>query len=182
MEVMLDLETMSSASDAAIIAIGAVRFDIFSGTVRKGGTENGTFYQIVNLKSAQRVGGRIDPETIMWWLKQSEEARKALTEPESLPIEAVLKNFATWIREVPCTGIWGNGSDFDNVILNNSYQRLGQTAPWSYKMNRCYRTLQALNSQIPFARVGNYHNALDDAISQAGHLCSIVKHLNSKKV
>lgn len=176
---MLDLETFSSESEGAVISIGAVRFDPISGVVFDKTMEavNGTFYKVINAKSSQRAGGKIDADTIMWWFQQSDAARQALLE-SSDHIEVVLKVFSEWVRNIPCSGMWGNGADFDNVLLCNSYHRLGRTAPWSHKVNRCYRTINSLSHGIEFIREGVHHNALDDAISQARHLCKIVKKLS----
>lgn len=164
MHIMLDLETMSTAKDAAIIAIGAVRMDLTNGTL------GDTFYRVVNLKSAQRAGGRIDAETVMWWLYQSEDARNAIAGNDSMLIETALKEFNEWVRITPLHGIWGNGSDFDNVILENAYNRLGWTPSWSYRQNRCYRTMAARNPALDMQVA---HHALRDAIKQAKHLCEI---------
>jgi len=46
LDVMLDLETMGNGSSAAIIAIGAVEFDMVEGTL---GNE---FYSVVDLDSS----------------------------------------------------------------------------------------------------------------------------------
>lgn len=170
-QIMLDLETMSLAPDAAIIAIGAVRFDLNEPV--KEFTEEDTFYRVVNLKSAQRAGGRIDAETVLWWLQQSEEARMALTGDDSVLIDSALKDFAEWLREAPMEGIWGNGASFDNVALEGAYIRSGKTPPWSYKANRCYRTISALRPDIKREQLGTFHNALDDAKSQVQHLWQI---------
>lgn len=177
--IMLDLETLSNAPDAAIVAIGAVRFDPLSGAVwdKSAPAAGGTFYKVINATSTQRAGGRIDAATVMWWLQQSDEARLALTGDDSQPIEKGLQDFGDWFREIPCKGLWGNGADFDNVCLKGAYERLGRTAPWSYKINRCYRTVKAMSPQHELERQGTYHNALDDAVAQAQHLCKIVKEL-----
>ncbi len=169
-QIMLDLEFFSLAKDAAIASIGAVRFDKESGEL------GDTFYRVVNLKSSQRAGGRIDADTVMWWMQQSDAARGALCGDDSVLIDVALKEFADWVREERLDGIWGNGADCDNVILEGCYQRSGRTPPWSYEMNRCYRTMVVLHPQIQKAVfVGTAHNALDDAISQAKHLCEIFK-------
>lgn len=176
LDIMIDLETLSSASDAAMVAIGAVRFDLRNGVVPDSGKN--VFYQVINAKSAQKAGGRIDADTVMWWMGQSEGARKALLVDDAMPIETALKDFSAWVREVPCGGMWGNGADFDNVVLCNSYLRLGYTAPWAWTMNRCYRTMNlVMGAGIEFTREGTHHNALHDAISQARHLCKIFGQL-----
>lgn len=68
--IMLDLETMGNGSQAAIIAIGAVAFDL-SGIKDR-------FYTQVSLESSVRAGLIADPSTIMWWMQKSDEARAAL--------------------------------------------------------------------------------------------------------
>lgn len=173
--VMIDLETMSIAKDAAIIAIGAVRMDLEAEIVD---VKEHAFYSTVSLKSAQRMGGKIDADTVLWWMEQSQEARDAITKDQGVHLETALKNFNTWIREYSCIEVWGNGSDFDNVILESAYNRLGWTPPWTYKMNRCYRTMANIFPQVKRDTVMEgriAHNASDDAINQAEHLCKIWK-------
>lgn len=174
-DIMIDLETMGISKDAAIISIGAISFNS-----REEFKPEDTFYKIINLKSAQRAGGRIDSETVIWWMGQEELARKALIGDDSVLIEVALKEFSEWIRKYPVEGVWGNGSDFDNVILEGAYQRLGWMPPWSHKINRCYRTLCALAPDIKREEFqGVRHNALDDAIFQARHLCEVRKQLGA---
>lgn len=173
--VMLDLETMGQGKDAAIISIGAVRFN------PKEDNFQDQFYKTVNLKSAQRAGGKIDAETVLFWMKQNDEARGILCGDDSVLIDTALNEFSTWLREKPLEGLWGNGSDFDNVILEGAYLRLAKTPPWSYKVNRCYRTM---TNMYPFTQhdpfKGIKHNALDDAVHQAKQLCRIWKNLTDE--
>lgn len=72
MDVMLDLETMGNGPDAAIVAVGAIEFDATAGTLGR------TFYRGVNLETSVRGGGKIDASTVMWWLRQNDEARKGI--------------------------------------------------------------------------------------------------------
>jgi DNA polymerase III epsilon subunit-like protein len=174
-EIMLDLEFMSLAKNAAIISIGAVRFDLEKLEVREEG-----FHCVVNLASSAAAGGSISPQTVIWWMQQSEEARKILTEDAGLHIEVALKAFSNFVREERTKGVWGNGSDTDNVILEGAYQRLGWTPPWTYRENRCYRTIAAQLPEInreDFRGDGIHHNALSDAMTQAKHLCAVWKEL-----
>lgn len=161
--VMVDLETMGTSNNAAIIAIGAVKFNKEKITDR--------FYKVVSLRSSVEAGLSIEADTVMWWMEQSDEARRALLKP-SRPLRAVLIEFATWLGENPV--VWGNGSDFDNTILSNAYKRCELIAPWQYYNNRCFRTMRAMFPHIAFERPGTYHNALDDAENQAKHLIKIL--------
>lgn len=174
-DIMMDLETFGAGSHALIVAIGAVKFDLAKKEVYNT-QAGGTFYAVINAKSAQAAGGKIDADTVIWWMKQSDAARNAIINAESKPIEEVLTDFTQWIKSANATGIWGNGADFDNVILSNAYQRLGMPVPWTPWISRCYRTLKNLpnNKKVSINRAsGTHHNALDDAIAQANHACQL---------
>ncbi|HHE8470041.1 TPA: 3'-5' exoribonuclease, partial [Klebsiella pneumoniae] len=70
--VMVDLETMGKKYNAPIVAIGAVVFDPATGSIGE------SFYKVVCLESSVNWGAVIDPSTVIWWLKQSSEARSAI--------------------------------------------------------------------------------------------------------
>jgi exodeoxyribonuclease VIII len=163
---MLDLETMSVRSNAAIASIGAVKFEVGTGIID-------TFYRTVDLKSCKSRGMHIDPETVGWWNRQSADARKALL-VDNVSILTALQDFAGWFgrNSIP---VWGNGAGFDNVIMENAYQACGIKRPWAPWEDRCYRTMKNI-IQIPAdERTGVYHNALDDALHQTKHLLKILE-------
>ncbi|MCP3966933.1 MAG: 3'-5' exoribonuclease [Lentisphaerae bacterium] len=164
--VMIDLETMGNNSKSAIISIGAVRFDNL-----ELGQE---FYTNVNLQSCIDAGLTMDASTIMWWMKQSDEARKAFN--SGVNLADALRDFTKWLG--PGGEVWGNGVDFDNVILASAYDAANQPLPWRYWNNRCYRTFKGLCPSIKVPRGGIHHNALDDAKTQAEHLMKILKRFN----
>ena len=173
-DVMLDLETVGTSPDAAIIAIGAVVFDPETGEIGQ------TFLQAVSLESAVKEGGKMDVSTVLWWMGQSDEAKAVFTDKNQVTIEEALSDFDDFINAYVEGGsdrarIWGNGSDFDNVLLGTAYDRLRMERPWKFFNNRCYRTAKSLNPSIKMERVGTFHNALDDAMSQAKHLIAIMK-------
>lgn len=168
--IMIDLETMGTRPDSAIIAIGAVEFDPVK---KKMGSE---FYEVIDLASAVEYGGVIDPSTVLWWMQQSDEARSAF-ERKSAPLPDVLIAFIRW--SLTCAVkkdmlVWGNGSDFDNVILGSALRNCGVEQPWMFYNNRCYRTLKAQRPEIKIKRGGTHHNALDDAKSQTEHLFELL--------
>lgn len=162
--VMVDIETMSTRNNAAILSIGAVIFD----------TEKITdeFYINVDLATSVEAGLHICPNTIMFWMEQSDAARSALVS-EGVTLHQALKKFKTFVGVNP--HIWGNGATFDPVILENAYHAIGEKAPWKYSKARCYRTLAALAPYVVKERVGAHHNALDDAKTQAMHLIKILE-------
>ena len=168
MHVMIDLETMGNRPDAPIVSIGAVAFDS-QGVGRD-------FYRNVTLQSSVKSGAVIDPDTVGWWMRQSDQARAAF-DKDAISLDVTLYHFRQWLKPDEVTGMWGNGAAFDNVILAESYKRLGLEAPWPFWTDRCYRTMKSLFSNVPIVRSGTHHNALDDARTQAEHLVAInAKH------
>ena len=167
--VMIDLETMGQSPDAAIVAIGAVAFTTSRGDLMQ-------FYRVVNLASSMAAGGQVDASTVMWWLRQDERARQALGE-RTVSINEALGEFSRWfgLAGGKDTLVWGNGADFDLVVLGQAYRRLAIAPPWSFRNHRCFRTLRALRPDVEYKRPVDAHNALADARSQAEHACRILE-------
>ncbi|WP_270658891.1 exonuclease [Escherichia coli] len=173
---MIDLETMGKNPDAPIIAIGAIFFDPQTGDM---GPE---FSKTIDLDTA---GGVIDRDVIKWWLKQSREAQSAIMTDE-IPLDDALLQLREFIDENSgefFVQVWGNGANFDNVILRRSYERQGIPCPWRYCNDRDVRTIVELEKAIDFdARTaipfeGERHNALDDARYQAKYVSAIWQKL-----
>ena len=173
---MIDLETMGKNPDAPIIAIGAIFFDPQTGDM---GPE---FSKTIDLDTA---GGVIDRDVIKWWLKQSRETQSAILTDE-IPLDDALLQLREFIDENSgefFVQVWGNGANFDNVILRRSYERQGIPCPWRYCNDRDVRTIVELGKAIDFdARTaipfeGERHNALDDARYQAKYVSAIWQKL-----
>ncbi|EHX9033865.1 3'-5' exoribonuclease [Escherichia coli] len=173
---MIDLETMGKNPDAPIASIGAVFFDPQTGEI---GPE---FSKTIALETA---GGVIDRDTIKWWLKQSREAQSAILTDE-IPLDDALLQFREFIDENSgefFVQVWGNGANFDNVILRRSYERQEIPCPWRYTNDRDVRTMVALGLVMDFdARSvitfeGERHNALHDARYQAKYVSAIWQKL-----
>ena len=175
--IMLDLETMGNGSNAAIVSIGAVRFDVETGVTD-------LFHKGVDLESSVSNGGIMDASTVMWWLGQSREVQEKLMSLEKVFLLCALSGFAVWATKdgtAPVDEIWGCGATEDNVWLANAYKRNNCRAPWTFKADRCYRTMREMFRDIPKPEfVGVKHDALDDAKHQALHLIEILKYINTK--
>lgn len=174
--IMVDLETLGTSPNSAILSLGAVKFDPE--------TEKFTdeFYMVVNTQSCLDIGQSIDQDTVHWWNRQSPEARLVLEQAKAptesgvnYPVREVMSRFASFAHYN--SNVWGNGSDFDNAIIQEIYRKLGIRQPWAFWNNRCYRTMKNMFPDIKHERQGTYHNALDDAKTQALHLCKILKHM-----
>lgn len=182
--VMVDLETMGKKHNAPIVAIGAVVFDPATGSIGE------SFYKVVCLESSVNWGAVIDPSTVIWWLKQSSEARSAIVNDDAIPLLDALLQFREFVSDNVAGGskkaqVWGNGASFDNSILRSSYDCIAEDYPWEYWNDRDVRTMVELGqaigfdpkTTIPFE--GDRHNALADAIHQARYVSAIWQRIVS---
>ena len=176
--VMVDLETMGKKHNAPIVAIGAVVFDPATGSIGE------SFYKVVCLESSVNWGAVIDPSTVIWWLKQSSEARSAIVNDDAIPLLDALLQFREFVSDNVAGGskkaqVWGNGASFDNSILRSSYDCIAEDYPWEYWNDRDVRTMVELGQAISFDPKttipfeGDRHNALADAIHQARYVSAI---------
>jgi hypothetical protein len=165
-QVMLDLETMSTASNACICSIGAVKFNTKDGILDE-------FYITVDAKDCKKQGLHFSQDTLNWWSKQNPAALKMLVK-DTKPLKEALTAYSKWFGTKKMNQ-WGNGSAFDNVILRNAYAAVELKEPWTYRGELCYRTLIALFPESsPPEREGTYHNALDDAKYQAKYFIQLL--------
>lgn len=179
LRIMVDLETMSTAANAAIVSIGACAND-----------GRPDFEVRVDLASCMKAGLVVDASTIGWWLQQGDEARAALRDdPKS--IETALLRFDDWLhgdmdapayssKPVECE-LWGFPAQFDVTILEQAYKALGLATPWHYRAPRCLRTAAALFPKaervLPNKERGHggaAHTALADAKAQMEWLGNIL--------
>lgn len=163
---MIDLETLGLRYDAAIISIGAIRFNIATGE------ELGSFHNNITYESALKYG-KAETETVKWWSQQSKAAKAGLEDPVPRSAANVMNDFTTFLG----TGciVWGNPSVFDISKLEYWYQG---NHPWNYyhvrDMYSYYELgeLLGINAKnIPFE--GTKHNALDDARHQVKFVSKI---------
>lgn len=179
---MIDLETMGKPPLAPITSIGAVFFDPETGTT------GADFYKVISLESAIAWGAVPEASTIIWWLKQSSEARAEIASDDAIPLDDALLQLNDFIAEnfgVSGIQVWGKGPAFDNVVLRASYERTGIVCPWKYWNDRDVRTMIELGKavgmnpchDIPFE--GDQHNALADAHHQVKYVSAIWQRLTA---
>jgi len=171
-DLMIDTETLGKRHDAALLSIGAVFFDLQTCTLGP------TFNRTINLVSSVAHGGQMEAGAVLWWLRQSDAARKAVAYGGE-PIDLVLGDFATWIAQT-CrhedVRPWGNSDEFDISKIDGACKRLGMKSPWYWSHVRDFRTVRNLYPAVeynPADKDGTAHNALGDAVFQVHHLFKI---------
>lgn len=178
----VDIESMSANSNAAIVSIAVVPFTTYSH--KKGEINKSQFVRGVDLKSCYEHGLHIDPDTIMWWLKQSDEARKSLSE-DIIPLKEMLNHLWGFVHNIyykdpKSVRWWSHGSSFDMVILENAYKATNIIPPWRYKQFRDTRTIFDL-AEIDLDRdykLSGIHTAVGDSQNQAQAIIDALWKLN----
>ncbi len=184
--IMVDIETLDTVQSAVVLSIGAVAFDPHSKELGE------KFYvEFTEDLANQQIKGRtISVDTVQWWMMQSDAARSIFARRDEddlitpkpanpavrMSTEHGLNEFSQFIARHggKKVELWGNGADFDNVIIGSLYDSFDLLKPWSYGKNRCYRTMKRIfGENVPLVRQGVHHNGLDDAITQAVHLQEI---------
>lgn len=175
--IMLDIETWGTGPKALIVSIGAVAFDKDAIT--------DSFHVCIDPESAKATGGEIDPSTILWWMSSERtEPREKWLQAEKVDIWSALNGFRQWAEPILSVDgdnvrpgrVWGNGAAFDNVIVRSAMERLNIDC-WPFWLDACYRTIKGSAVDIKLQRLGTYHDAVDDATSQAEHLIQINRFL-----
>lgn len=184
-DVMIDLETLGRRAGCTILSIGAVGFNPKAPVVHSEDdiaikkTLGPELYVIVNRADCRALGLHEDPATLSWWDKQSRAAKAVVEEATNggFPLDEALDKLTTFLAQFDHkkVRVWGNGADFDNAILAHCYAAVGREPPWLFWNNRCFRTLKALYPRDKMVRTGTYHNALDDAKTQALHAAYLLE-------
>ena len=177
---MLDLETLGTAPNSAILQIGLARFD------PAGSGIDDTFERTISLDSCLQAGLKIDGDTFAWWLTQSEAARRAVIyNPQ--PLTRALIDLTAWLGYInfqqPENVIWSHGAAFDVPILASAYRACGYKEPWDHRLVRDTRTLFWLAEQRGWEKPKREtaHTALADAVAQAEDVQSACRYLEDRR-
>jgi hypothetical protein len=174
---MIDIETMSTRNDAAVIAIGTAIFD-----------SEGIIDKQELLLDPRFVPGHRDEDTLDWWEKQDPEVKERMFSGELRAPEAC-KELFHFLRGYQCKETWANSPSFDLVILRELFKEASILSfPVHYSRERDYRTLTRLADRLgidcgePYTRAEHQaHSALSDAITQAEVVNIILPQLSIKK-
>ena len=159
--VMLDLETLGTDPGCVILSVGAVTFNPFGSGYQYEFTRN------IEPELSKSLGFTVNPDTVAWWGKQNKEAWDAM-QVDQMDIIQAMKEFVKWCVTVKIEQIWCQGANFDEPIIRAAIEKLGGKVPWKFWNVRDTRTVYDLCGFDPkrVARLGTYHNSVDDAKHQ----------------
>ena len=171
---MIDIETLSTATNALVLSVGMVLFD-----------ENTIFSKVYIKNRISTATGDVSRDTAIWWMSQNDEARKAITETQKGVVEMSEYSLVQELHDILCSHsvktIWSQGS-FDQIIIEGLMLRNGvdkTQLPKYYKWRdlRTVRKILHIDNEVK-AKVS--HNALDDAVAQVKTLQEICKQYDIK--
>lgn len=168
--IALDLETLSTREDAAIIQIGCCIPNFDRRNVPLG--LSCEFEATIKYEDCLSSEFHKDHATMEWWERQNALARANVFSGQDSYVDA-FDQLKFWFDSLRSGGadlaIWGNGSDFDNRLLSYSLDSLGYHNLWDFRNNRDLRTLKALFPIEIIADPVNEikHTALGDARYEA---------------
>jgi hypothetical protein len=172
---MLDLESLGTRPDCAILTLGAVKFDPY--TVDKFGD---SLYFRINVDEQLALGREVQEDTLTWWGNQADDVREeALGDEGRVSLETMYKDLNRFL--VGVNNIWCQGPAFDIVILENIYRQQGWPTPWQFWQIRDSRTLFGVHGDPREKGKAGLHNALEDCISQAQGVQEIYRRLKISK-
>jgi 3' exoribonuclease, RNase T-like len=184
---MLDLETWGTAPYSTIIMIGACSFDPYADPYALLTPVILERFEVAI--SPTNAGLRVDADTLMWWMDvERDVARTIWRDMPKVSVREALDGFTDWLHALGGVGIveeqdlriWGNGAGFDNVLLRQAYETHLREVPWSFRHDRCFRTLRSLLTLEEGHYLGTRHTALADAENQAIRANQIVRKLGIK--
>lgn len=181
---MVDIETLSTAVNAAVLSIGAVEFDPLSGKILR------EFYHELDL--SEQENRHIGANTVQWWFKQCQEnpanfELMTKSDPRKEPVMFSLvrlgafisgrdTNYAERAEGYEKLSIYACDPDFDMAILNDLYKDNGLPSPWRYSELRSVRELiKIAGMEVPHQEAD--HNALNDCIRQAKEVSYFIANL-----
>jgi hypothetical protein len=176
MDIMLDLESLGTRPDCAILTLGAIKFNPY--VLDSFGD---SLYLRIDVDEQLALGREVQEDTLTWWSKQAKDVREeALGEGNRVSLTEMYRQLNRFC--VGATNIWCQGPAFDIVILENIYRQQGWPTPWQFWQIRDSRTLFGVHGDPREKGKAGLHNALEDCISQAQGVQQIFHRNNIVKL
>lgn len=168
-DVMVDIETLGTSPDAAIIGIGAVAFDPYRMDDAQNLSDH--FSTAISFESNEQHHRIFEAGAVRWWLSQSKEAQNKLLNQSVTNLPLAIKKFLQFVSNLQPKPryLWANSPSFDFVILKQAAKAVGEPWPFAYWQEQDVRTLKNLswpNGDAPSFKELVAHDAVDDAIKQ----------------
>ena len=132
-DITFDFETVSTAPDAAPMSLGAIVW--MRDTELESPFTDDSFSVGIDLRSCVVEGFSFDLDTIDWWSRQNETAKRSVTEGKCYDVASAFFQFCEWIGQMKekygadTVCLWCQGQDFDFPILKTISRKIGLPMP-----------------------------------------------------
>ncbi len=178
-DVMIDIETLSTEYNACIIAIGAVKFNLYDPLKKREELE-----LLIDVKSCEELNCHKCENTIEWWNKQPEEVLKHVfdDEPRFHIKDAIIQLNKFCKGDIQGQGLvryWSQGA-FDYIILENTIKALKLEPVWKFWEIRDSRTIGSICKDIP-KKPTKAHSPVVDCNHQINVIHFVYNKINAKE-
>lgn len=174
-DVMLDIESLSTAHNGATIQISAKPFCIYG----QGVIDSDNFNASVSPKSCIEAGLHVCSDTMKWWFSQDPEVQNKVLGGairQGLSLEVSLEYFTRFLEALQEKAervfIWGYPATSDLTWLQQAYLAAKLPYPIAYNRTRCLSTIADLYWEKTGEKLSDKattkinHDALQDCQSQ----------------
>lgn len=173
-DAMVDIETLGTrpSNDFIILSVGIVAFDLEAQDTLDTIQAYPMRTQQWHLGIGEQRERHIDPNTVLWWMNQNDDAREAVTKARTIDMTSFFKQFTEFIHYFKIGRLWGNGPSFDNAALRHLFDSHAREFPLKFWCDRDLRTIQELYERTTGAKSRpeieglTAHSAIDDAVKQ----------------
>lgn len=179
---MVDIETLSTRSNAFMLQVGCCVINLRSGDF----ITSPESWTVVDA----RKDAHVDTSTARFWMEQDQLVRASVLSAQTFSAEHVAKMLSNHYGQMAgygggkpqWGGVWALGGQFDFPILRNFLEGHGQKCPWHFREERDLRTLASVFD--PDKRLRPIENALKHAAAedvkwQSYYLLNIKQLFNS---
>ena len=176
----MDIETMSTRTNAVVLSIGICFFDDEREQTFDEIVESGVELFFDAEEQAEQKGRHIDPSTLEWWSQQGEKARRCFQPEVTISPRELHGLLEEKCNEQELSYNWvmkycrwfTRGPHFDIAIMDSLFADYNVTAPWKFFKVRDIRTwleCNGLEDNIKLMKPDTMiaHNALHDAAFDA---------------
>lgn len=159
-ELMLDIETLSSQPNAAVIAIGLVAFN-----------QEEILNECEILIDPQFTPGHRNPDTLDWWHDQDSRVFRKMMSGGEYPWDAC-DQFVDFCNQYKKAPMWANPPTFGISIMRHLFKVYDKEFPIHFTRERDFRTIKKMAERVGVDYSEAYeerdaHDAVDDAKVQA---------------
>jgi len=177
MDLSLDIETLSTQTNAVVLSIGMVPFEGYEVYKDK------SLLFVLDAQDQIDRGRHVSMSTLNWWQEQPHGVWKASTQAGG-EIESALDALNYYVISEHIQHVWVKGAHFDAAILLNLAEMYGMNLRIGYRDWRDVRTIRVdpgrdgLTEEQEASMQGQEpHNPVADALRQAYQVINAKKQL-----